>query len=196
MKEIAPPDFRFSQRAGCALVFNPTPQRAAPDLFRWSALRLMKRFTHTGVALITIFSLSVVTALADDTPSGLSAHIATATNRVHTLSHLEFSVTVTNSGPTNITINPWILKNGLGTVQIYDARGMIMAYQPEPPFTTKSPTPAERAAEPPQSFVLKPGEFYALKYRLGEHFFQTIPSGIYRARGFLVPSNQIEITVE
>ena len=128
--------------------------------------------------------------------SGLSAHITPATNRVSTLSHLEFSVVVTNSGPINVTIHPWILKNGLGTVQIIDARGLIMAYHPEPPLITKPPTRAELAAETPHDLVLKPGESYALKYKLGEHFFHATPSGNYRARGALIPSNEVEITLE
>ncbi len=156
----------------------------------------MKTLTHIGLALFAIFSLSIITVSAEDAPSGLSAHITPATNRVSTLSHLEFSVFITNSGPTNVTIHPWILKNGLGTVQILDARGLIMAYHPEPPLISKPPTRAEVAAEPPHDLVLKPGEFYALKYRLGEHFFMATPQGKYRARGALIPSNEVEITLE
>ena len=150
----------------------------------------MKTYTHIGLALFAIFSLGIITASAEDSPSGLSAYIATATNRVSTLSHLEFSVAVTNSSPTDVTIHPWILKNGLGTVQIFDARGLIMAYHPEPPKGV------ELAAGPPHDLVLKPGESYALKYKLGEHFFHAMPPGKYHARGHLIPSNDVEITVE
>jgi hypothetical protein len=139
------------------------------------------------------FDLSPYSAYAQ---TNLSAYITTATNRVSTLSHLEFSVVVTNGSLTNARIHPWIMKNGLGTVQIYDARGLIMAYYPEPPYITKPPTRAELAAEPPIDLVLKPGEFYALRYKLGERFFLPTPSGKYRARGALIPSNEVEITVE
>ena len=156
----------------------------------------MKTYTHIGLALFAIFSLGIITASAEDAPSGLSALITPATNHVSTLSHLEFSVVVTNGSPTNATIHPWILKNGLGTVQIFDARGLIMAYHPEPPFITKPPTPAGLAAEPPQDLVLKPGESYALRYKLGERFFHATPPGKYRAHGALIPSNEVEITVE
>jgi hypothetical protein len=156
----------------------------------------MKTRTHIGLALFAIFSLGIITASAEDAPSGLSALITPTTNHVSTLSHLEFSVVVTNGSPTNATIHPWILKNGLGTVQIYDARGLIMAYSPEPPYITKPPTPAERAAEPPQDLILKPGETYSLKYKLGERFFLPTPSGKYHARGHLIPSNDVEITID
>jgi hypothetical protein len=156
----------------------------------------MKTYTHIGLALFAIFSLGAITVWAEDAPSGLSARITPATNHVSTLSHLDFSVVITNSGPTNVTIHPWILKNGLGTVQIFDARGLIMAYQPEPPFTIKPPTRAELAAEPPSDLVLKPSESYALKYKLGDRFFLPAPSGKYQARGALIPSNVVELTVE
>ena len=156
----------------------------------------MKTRTHIGLALFAIFSLGIITASAEDAPSGLSALITPTTNHVSTLSHLEFSVVVTNGSPTNATIHPWILKNGLGTVVIFNAQGLMMPYHPEPPFITKPPTLAERAAEPPQDLILKPGESYSLKYKLGERFFMATPSGKYRARGNMIPSNDVEITVE
>ena len=71
-----------------------------------------------------------------------------------------------------------------------------MPYHPEPPYITHLPTLAERAAEPPQDLILKPGESYSLKYKLGERFFQATPPGKYHARGYLIPSNDVEITVE
>jgi hypothetical protein len=156
----------------------------------------MKTRAHIGLALFAISSLGIITASAEDAPSGLSALITPATNHVSTLSHLEFSVVVTNGSPTNATIHPWILKNGLGTVVIFNAQGLMIPYHPEPPFITKPPTLAERAAEPPQDLILKPGESYQLNYKLGEHFFQATPPGKYRAHGELIPSNEIEITVE
>src|ERR1035441_454758 len=156
----------------------------------------MKTLTYIGLAIAAIFLLGAITVSAKDAPSGLSAYITPTTNRVSTLSHLEFSVVITNSGPTNVTIHPWILKNGLGTVQIFDARGLIMAYLPEPLFITHPPTRAEIAAELPSDLILKPGESYTLKYKLGEHFVMATPPSKYRARGYLIPSNDVEITVE
>ena len=125
-----------------------------------------------------------------DAASGVSAHITAATNRVSTLSGLEFSVVITNSAPTNVTIRPWILLNGLGTVTIYDAKGLIMAYHPKPP------TGVAISAGPPRDLILKPGESYALKYKLGDRFFLPTPSGKYRAHGAIIPSNEVEISIE
>ena len=156
----------------------------------------MKTYTHIGLALLAIFSFGMASVSAEDAPSGVSAHITAATNRVSTLSGLEFSVVITNSAPTNVTIHPWILINGLGTVAIYDAKGLIMAYHPKPPYITKPPTRAEIFAGPPRDLVLKPGESYALKYKLGDRFFLPTPSGKYRARGEFMPSNEVEITIE
>lgn len=122
--------------------------------------------------------------------SGVSAHITAATNRVSTLSGLEFSVAITNSAPTNVTIHPWILINGLGIVTMYDAGGLIMVYHPKPP------TGVAISAGPPRDLILKPGESYALKYKLGDQFFKATPPGKYRARGQFMPSNEVEITIE
>ena len=108
--------------------------RGITDPGRSATLRFMKILTHIGLALFAIFSLGTVTASAEDVPSGLSAYITAVTNRVSTLSGLEFSVVVTNSATTNIIIHPWILKNGLGTVVIFNARGLKMAYHPKPPI--------------------------------------------------------------
>jgi len=155
----------------------------------------MKKYTHIGLALIAIFSLGIASASADDAPLGLSAHITAATNRVSTLRDLEFSVVITNSAPTNVTIHPWILKNGLGTVAVYDAKGLIMAQRPEPHLLTKPLTRAEIDAEPPHDLVLKSGESYALKYKLGA-YMHAIPPGKYVAREEFIPSNEVEITVE
>ncbi len=156
----------------------------------------MKALTHIGIALFAIFSLGTITVSAEDAPSGLSARITPATNHVSTLSHLEFSVVITNSGPTNVTIHPWILKNGMGTVQIYDSKGLIMGYLPEPPFMAKPLTRAQLAAQPPTDLVLKPGESYSLEYKLGDHFMMATPPGKYLARGYIILSNEVEITIE
>src|SRR6185369_11759601 len=66
--------------------------------------------------------------------TNLSAFITAATNRVSTLRNLDFTVVITNIAETNVVINPWILKNGLGTISIFDASGLIMAQRPEPPL--------------------------------------------------------------
>jgi hypothetical protein len=105
---------------------------------------------------------------------------------------LEFSVVVTNSTPTNVTIHPWILINGLGTVVIFNAQGLMMAYHPKPPVMTNPLTHAGT----PSDLDIKPGESYALKYKLGDRFFMATPPGKYQARGNIIPSNTIEITVE
>ena len=156
----------------------------------------MKTYTHIGLALLAILSLGMASVSAEDAPSGVSAHITAATNRVSTLSGLEFSVVITNSAATNVTIHPWILINGLGTVAIYDAKGLIMAYHPKLPFISKPPTRAEIDAKPPSDLILSPGESYALKYKLGDRFFMATPPGKYRARGQFMPSNEVEITIE
>lgn len=173
--------------------------RSAPDARTLPRLHrphfdFMKKLTYIGLALSAMFSLGTINASAAEAPSGLSAHITPATNRVGTLSHLEFSVVVTNSGPTDRTIHPWILKNGLGTVAIFDAQGVRRVYTPEP--TLKGPNRTELAPEPPADLVLKPGESYSFKYKLGERFTMPTPPGVYRARGRLIPSNEAEITVE
>ena len=156
----------------------------------------MKTNTPIGLALIAIFSLGTASLSAEAAPSGVSAHITAATNRVSTLSGLEFSVVITNTAPTNVTIHPWILINGLGTVTIYNANGLIMAYLPTPAFVAKTPTRAELDARPPSDMILGPGESYALKYKLGDRFFMPTPPGKYRARGSLIPSNEVEIKIE
>jgi len=120
--------------------------------------------------------------------SGVSAYITAATNHVSTLSGLEFSVVITNSALTNVTIHPWILINGLGTVAIYDSKGMLVPYQPP---SSVAPTAGE-----PRDLALKPGETYALKYKLGDHFLRATPSGKYLARGQFIPSNEVEISIE
>ena len=155
----------------------------------------MRTYTHVGLALLAILSLGIAFASAANPPSGLSAHITAATNRVSTLRDLEFSVVITNSASTNTTIHPWILINGLGTVSVYDAKGLIMAPRAEPHFLTNSPTQAEISARPPSDLVLKSGQSYALKYKLGA-YMHAIPPGEYVARGGFIPSNEVEITIE
>jgi len=163
---------------------------------RWATLRFMKRYTRIGLSLLAILSIGVASVSANDAPSGLSAHITAATNRVSTLRDLEFSVVITNSASTNITIHPWILRNGLGTISLFDAKGLIMAQRPELHSRgLKTPTRAELEAKPPSDLVLKPGESYTLKYKLGA-YLHAIQPGKYVAREGFIPSNEVEITVE
>ena len=108
------------------------------------------------------------------------------------MSGLEFSVVVTNSATTNIIIHPWILKNGLGTIVVFNAQGLMMAYHPK--LLTMTNLLAD--AEPPRDLTLKPSESYGLKYKFGDRFFMATPPGKYRARGNIIPSNDVEITVE
>jgi hypothetical protein len=71
-----------------------------------------------------------------------------------------------------------------------------MAQRPE--LHLKGPKPpalAEVAAEPPSELVLKPGESYKLKYKLGA-YIHAIPPGRYVAREGFIPSNDVEITIE
>ena len=65
-----------------------------------------------------------------------------------------------------------------------------MAYHPKPP------TGVAISAGTPRDLILKPGEFYALKYKLGDRFFLPTPSGKYRAHGAIIPSNEVEISIE
>jgi len=68
--------------------------------------------------------------------------------------------------------------------------GLIMAYHPKPP------TGVAISAGPPRDLILKSGESYAFKYKLGDNFFKATPPGKYRARGQFMPSNEVEISIE
>jgi hypothetical protein len=68
----------------------------------------------------------------------------------------------------------------------------MMPYHPKPSIMT-NPLPH---AELPRDLALKPGESYGLKYKFGDRFFMATPPGKYRARGNIIPSNDVEITVE
>ncbi len=73
---------------------------------------------------------------------------------------------------------------------MFAANGLIMAYRPKPP------TSVAISAGLPRDLILKPGESYAFKYNLGDQFFKATPLGKYRARGMLMPSHEVEITIE
>src|ERR1035438_5227180 len=92
----------------------------------------MKTHTQIGLALIAILSLGVATASADGTPSGLSAHISAATNRVSTLRGLEFTVVLTNSGLTNVTIYPFAIAHLEQTIAVFSPSGSFLVQKPKP----------------------------------------------------------------
>jgi hypothetical protein len=148
----------------------------------------MKTHTQIGLTLISILSLGVVTASADGTPSGLSAHISAATNRVSTLRGLEFTVVLTNSGLTNVTIYPFAITHLEQTIAVFSPSGRFLVQKPKP-------ISAEDAIER----VLKPGESFTFTNKLSDEFAPTIDGirGKYHARcGGAIPSNDVEITVE
>jgi hypothetical protein len=79
---------------------------------------------------------------------------------------------------------------------MFDAKGLVMAQRPElHPMGPKTPSRAEVDAKPPYDLVLKPGESYSLKYKLGA-YIHAIQPGKYVAREGFIPSNEVEITVE
>jgi hypothetical protein len=148
----------------------------------------MKTSTHIGIALLAILSLGMTTASAEDIPSGLSAHISAATNRVSTLRGLEFTVVLTNSGLTNVTIYPFAIAHLEQTIAVFSPSGRFLVQKPKP-------ISAEDAVER----VLKPGESFTFTNKLSDGFAPTIDGirGKYHARcGGHIPSNEVEITVE
>ena len=148
----------------------------------------MKTTTRIALALIAILSLGVATASAGGTPSGLSAHISTVTNRVGRLSGLEFLVVLTNSGPTNVTIYPDCYVYGHSTITVFDPQGRML---------TQRPGHLPRTAL--DSRALKPGESFTFTNKLGDIILYpgAVSSGKYRARyGGPEPSNEVEITME
>jgi len=126
----------------------------------------------------------------DGTPSGLSAHISVATNRVSSLRSLEFLVVLTNSGPTNVTIYPRLFVHGEQTIAVSNPQGRFLVQRPKPMLASDM-EPMER--------VLKSGESFTFTNKLSD---ETIPPtdgnpGKYHARfGGHTPSNEVEITVE
>jgi len=126
----------------------------------------------------------------DGAPSGLSAHISAATNRVSSLSGLEFLVVITNSGPTDATIYPRIFVHGEQTIAVSNPQGRFLVQRPKP-MSGLDMEPMER--------VLKSGGSFTFTNKLSD---ETIPPtdgnpGKYHARfGGQIPSNEVEITVE
>jgi hypothetical protein len=148
----------------------------------------MKTRTYIGIALFAIVSLGMTTASAGDIPSGLSAHISPATNQVSTLAGLEFTVVLTNSGPTNVTIYPFAISHLEQTIAVFSPSGSFLVQKPKPISTEDS---IQR--------VLKPGESFTFTNKLSDEFSPTIDGirGKYHARcGGHIPSNEVEITVE
>src|SRR5579875_11092 len=92
----------------------------------------MKTSTHIGITLLAILSIGMTTAPAEEIPSGLSAHISPATNRVSTLAGLEFTVVLTNSGPTNVTIYPFAFAHLEQTIAVFSPSGRFLVQKPKP----------------------------------------------------------------
>ena len=151
----------------------------------------MRTYTHIGIVIFAILSMAVVSASGEDAPSGLSAYITAATNRVSTLRGLQFEVVITNTGPTNVIINPWFLIHDLRTVKVFDSKGLWIPQSPAHFYSSLPP----RDGIPATSRILKPGESFALKYKLAILIRDT-PPGKYLAREGSLTSNTIEITIE
>jgi hypothetical protein len=143
----------------------------------------MRTISQIGHVTLALISFVVASAFADGGPSGLSAHIWTSTNRVSALSGLEFSIVLTNNGPTNVTIFPDRYVNGVFTITLFDSQGRRLVQRPR---------------RLPRSAIewrpLRPGESFAFTNKVGEVIVQP---GKYHARyGGPDASNVIEITVE
>jgi hypothetical protein len=150
--------------------------------------RFMKTTTLISIASLAILSSGMTIASAEDIPSGLSAHISVATNRVSTLAGLEFTVFLTNSGPTNVTIYPFAFAHLEQTIAVFSPSGRFLVQKPKPIST-----------EDAIQRVLKPGETFTFTNKLSDEFAPSIDgiSGKYHARfGGHIPSNEVEITVE
>jgi hypothetical protein len=150
----------------------------------------MKISTHMGFALFAILSLGIATTSAEDTQPGLSAHISATTNHVSTLRGLEFSVVLTNSGPTNVTIYPRIFIHGEQTIAVFNPQGRFLVQKPKS-ISLSDMEPMER--------VLKPGESFTFTNKLSDEMIPPTEGnpGKYHARfGGHTPSNEVEIIVE
>jgi hypothetical protein len=166
----------------------------------------MKTFTHISLALFAILSIGTTISLAEDDKSvlaaflspapGLSVLISPTTNRVTTLRDLEFSVVITNSGSTNVTIYPRMLVNGVGTIEVFNRQGMMITQHPHPRFFSPTSRP-QIDTETPNEHILKPKEAFLFTYKLSVgDYFDATPKGKYRAKGGWFPSNEVEFTIE
>lgn len=163
---------------------------------------LMRTIAHLGLVLISTLLFGAASASADGSPSGLSAHISTATNRVSTLSGLQFLVVLTNNGPTNVTIFPDCFIYGTSTIALLDSQGSALVQRPrhEPPTVLDS-----RPLKPGESFtftnklsdvILHPGHGAEGPYEEAAGGRRASP-GKYHARyGGPDSSNVVEITIE
>ena len=148
----------------------------------------MKTTTLISIVSLAILSLGMAIASVADIPSGLSAHISTATNCVSTLRGLEFRVVLTNSGPTNVTIYPGILTHSEQTIAVFSPQGRFLVQKP------RAVSSSDASVQ-----VLKVGESFTFTNKLSDEAVPPMDSirGKCRARfGGAVPSNEIEITVE
>src|SRR5437870_3250535 len=143
---------------------------------------------HNLLLTAAFLGILVTASTAQEHLTGLSAHLSATNSRVAALRDVQFSVIVTNHGPTSATLNIWVLTNTM-TVSVFDAQGRIIA-------------PA--AAAPPSVHLgsrlslersVKVGESLAFTTRFVPYRDAT-PPGKYRARMREIPSNEVLITIE
>jgi len=156
------------------------------------------------IILILIIFISY-TAIGQILPSSLSAHIATATNRVSTLNGLEFTMVITNVSTTNITFDPWVLEVvHCSSIHIMTENGRMLMQGGGMPIQSRPKTRLEWDAEH-APVLLKPGETHVVTFKLDpyrdyenhlDYIHHSVPPGKYRARLAFIPSNEVEIKVE
>jgi hypothetical protein len=120
--------------------------------------------------------------------TGVIGHLSATNTHVTALHDVQFSVVVSNYGPTNVTLNIWLLTNSTA-VSVFDANGKILA--PAAATPSSKPPPGSRS---PLERLLKVNESMAFVTRLGE-FKNPTPPGRYWARLRAIPSNDVLITV-
>jgi hypothetical protein len=121
--------------------------------------------------------------------TGVVGHLSTTNNYVAALRDVQFSVVITNRGPTNVTVNLWVLTNTMA-VSVFDAQGKLVA-----PVAATPPSKTPSGSRSPLERSLKVNESLAFMTRLGE-FKRPTPPGRYWARLRTIPSNDVLITLK
>ena len=115
---------------------------------------------------------------------GLFAHLSVSQSQVSCLEEAEISAVVRNDGPTNATVNTFVLRNSVLSVEVLDSQGQIL--HPVPP-----PVPPPDLAS--YERVLPPGESLTFTYHLS--YMVETPPGRYMVRMSDMPSEQIVLTI-
>ena len=149
-------------------------------------MRLTKHFPKLAVVLIAVFCVSFS---APKHSTGVVGHLSTTNTHVAALRGVQFSVVVTNRGPTNVTLNLWILTNTMA-VSVFDAQGKIVAAVAATP-----PPKPPRGARSSLERSLKVHESLVFSTHLGD-FKKPTPPGRYWARLRTIPSNDVLITIK